>query len=165
MPPAPSLRPRSNPGHAVGRVSFSVASGFLTGEIGEFTFGGQAAFHLAGNAEGQVSVQGGVGYLAFTEPVERRTPANDVTTWNFPIGLTFQARPSENGRIWVMPRIDWVRRSDAAGSTTVKDFAFSIGASVTGEAGFGGHVAIDYVNVKDLAPLRGNVGVHYVLGG
>ena len=123
------------------RVSFSVASGYLTDEIGEFTFGGQAAFHLAGNAEGQVSVQGGVGYLAFTEPAERRTPANDVTTWNFPIGVTFQARPSESGRIWVMPRIDWVRRSDAAGSTTAKDFAFSIGASVTGGAGFGGHLA------------------------
>ena len=33
------------------RVSLSVASGYLTDEIGEFTFGGQAAFHLAGNAD------------------------------------------------------------------------------------------------------------------
>ena len=106
-----------------------------------------------------------VAVLAFTEPAEKLTPANDVTTWSFPIGVTLQARPSENGRIWVMPRIDWVQRSDAAGSTTVKDFAFSFGGSVTGEAGFGGHFAVDYVNVKDLAPLRGNPGLHYVLGG
>ena len=77
------------------RVSFSVAGGYVSSDVGEATFGGQAAFHLAGDARGQVSVQGGAGYMALSDDIPLEPlPNGDQTIWSFPIGLTVQALPS-----------------------------------------------------------------------
>ena len=146
------------------RISFNVAVGRLIGDIGEFTFGGQVAYHLLRDGgDAQISVQAGVGYMAQSSTVDVPLPNGDMTTMSFPIGVAFEARPSEFGRIWIMPRLNLFRVSDDVTSKTRKQLGFSLGASISGQGGFGIHAVLDFVDLKDSAPLIGAIGLHYIL--
>ena len=146
-------------------VSFNVAVGKLIGDIGEFTFGGQASYHLVSADDATVSLQAGVGYMALSnDALGVPLVGGDLKTLRIPVGLAFEARPSEFGRIWLMPRLDLVRSTDDAGTSTVKEFGMSVGASVSSEGGLGIHAAIDFVNVEGGAPLIGAIGLQYILG-
>ena len=146
------------------RISFNLAVGRLVGDIDEFTFGGTVAYHLLSDGgDAQISVQAGVGYMAQTSTVDVPLPDGDVTTMNIPIGLTFEARPSEFGRIWIMPRLNMSRVKDDSGTVTTNRLGFSLGASVSGEGGLGIHAALDFVDLEDKAPLIGAIGLHYTL--
>jgi len=146
------------------RISFNVAVGRLIGDVDEFTFGGQVAYHLLRDGgDAQISVQAGVGYMAQSSNVDLPLPNGDQTTMNIPIGLAFEARPSEFGRIWLMPRLNMTRLEDDSGTGNHSRFGFSLGASVSSEGGFGIHAALDFVDLKDKAPLIGAIGFHYTL--
>jgi hypothetical protein len=140
------------------RISFAVAVGRLIGDMDAVTFGGTAAYHLLRDGgDAQISVQAGVGYMA------QGGRGRGTTTMNFPIGVAFEARPSEFGRIWLMPRLDLLRVSDDVTSKTRKQFGLSLGASISSEGGFGIHAGLDFVDLKDSAPLIGAIGFHYTL--
>ena len=146
-------------------LSFNVAVGKLIGDVGEFTFGGQASYHLVSAEDATVSLQAGVGYMALSnDALGVPLVGGDLKTLRIPVGLAFEARPSEFGRIWLMPRLDLVRSTNDAGTSTVREFGMSVGASVSSEGGLGIHAAIDFVNVEGGAPLIGAIGLHYVLG-
>ena len=146
------------------RISFAVAVGRLIGDIDAFTFAGTAAYHLLRDGgDAQISVQAGVGYMAQSSIGDVPLPNGDMTTMNFPIGVAFEARPSEFGRIWLMPRLNLFRVSDDVTSKTRKQLGFSLGASISSEGGFGIHAGLDFVDLKDSAPLLGAIGFHYTL--
>ncbi len=159
-----------NPGYvaygvrSMERISFSVAVGRLIGDIDEFTFGGQVAYHLLSDGgDAQISVQAGVGYMALSAASDVTLLTGDLTTMNFPIGVALEARPSEFGRIWIMPRLNLFRESDDVTSKTRKQLGFSLGGSISSEGGFGIHAGLDFVDLKDSAPLIGAIGFHYTL--
>ena len=146
------------------RISFAVAVGRLIGDIDAFTFAGTAAYHLLRDGgDAQISVQAGVGYMAQSSIGDVPLPNGDMTTMNFPIGVAFEARPSEFGRIWIMPRLNMSRFKDDNGTVTTNRLGFSLGASVSSEGGLGIHAALDFVDLEDKAPLIGAIGLHYVL--
>ncbi len=148
-------------------VSFNVAGGYVMGDVATYTVGAQAAVHLLRNSaeNGTVSIQAGAGYLKISDD-DPLIPlaAGGITMWKFPIGLAFEARPSDNSRIWMMPRLDLARTSDNAGSATEKSFGLSLGIGVTGGNGFGVHAAFDWVSLETSDPIGAAFGLHYYLG-
>lgn len=147
-------------------VSVNLAGGYVMGDVSSFTYGAQVAVHLLRNSDetATVSFQAGAGYRSQSDDPLAPLIAGDETIWSFPLGLAFEAQPSDNSRIWVMPRLDWRRLSNDVGSATNRDFGLSLGISVTGGNGLGAHGAFDWVTIEDAPPIAAAFGLHYVLG-
>lgn len=145
------------------RFSVSLGLGYVAGEVKEATYGGQAAFHIFPNAEGyQISLQGGIGYQVVSEG-EVSTGLGDVKTLRLPIGLALEAQPSENSRIWIMPRMDTAQIKNDVGESNHNLFGLSLGVAATSEGGVGVHAAFDFVD-NETTPIGAAIGLHYILG-
>ena len=66
--------------------------------------------------------------MARSSSVDLPLANGDQTTMNIPIGLAFEARPSEVGRIWIMLRLNMSRFKDDNGTVTTNRLGFSLGA-------------------------------------
>ncbi len=146
------------------RFSVSAAVGYVAGQIKTPTIGGQAAFHLLPNAENyQISIQGGIGYSSISGEEALPFGVGDVSNLNLPVGLALEAQPSENSRIWIMPRLHTERISDDLGDTDHNYFGLSLGMAASSEGGVGVHAAFDFIDNDD-RPIYAAIGMHYILG-
>jgi hypothetical protein len=140
------------------RVSVVAGVGMVNYEPdAKYTFGGDVAVAvLDADAETQVSVQGGIGYMSI---------ATDVSTMNFPIGVAIRttvASDSGNLGLWAMPRLNIARAKFGSLSDTSSDLGVSGGVSFTTSGGFGVNAALD-VLAADASAMLAGVGVHYVV--
>jgi len=123
----------------------------------KYSFGGNVGVDLLGaDADVQIGVQAGVGYISL---------ADEVSSTNVPIGVAvkgMEAGESANFGWWFMPRLQYTRASAFGFTGSNTDFGASGGASVTMSSGFGIHAAVDLL-AADESVWHGGIGVHYVI--
>jgi len=123
----------------------------------KYSFGGNVGFDLLGSdADVQIGIQGGVGYISL---------ADEVSSTNVPIGVAVQgqeAGDSANFGWWFMPRLQYTRASAFGFTDSNTDFGASGGVGITMSSGLGIHVAVDLL-AADESIWGGGVGVHYVI--
>lgn len=123
----------------------------------KYSFGGDVSVDLLGpDADVQIGVQGGVGYISLE---------TDYSMINVPIGVAVkgqEAGESSTFGWWFMPRLHYARYSFGGFTDSSTDFGASGGASVTMSSGFGIHAAIDLL-AADESVWGGGIGVHYVI--
>jgi hypothetical protein len=107
-----------------------------------------------------VSLQAGVGSYK----------ADPLTFMHIPVGaaLAFNVKsPGASVEPWVAPRLDITRTSGTVGTISVSDTEMDIGASggvnVGLPSGLGFHLALDWINIENAAPLTVGAGVHYTI--
>lgn len=140
------------------RVNVVVGAGMVTYDPDtKYTFGGDVGVDVLGSdADVQIGVQGGVGYMSL---------ADGYTTTSLPIGVAvkgMEAGESANFGWWFMPRLQYTRVKIADITGTSTDFGASAGASISMSSGFGIHAAVDLL-AADNSSWLGGVGVHYII--
>lgn len=132
----------------------------------EVTAGAAVAFDLLDSgSSGQISLQGGVGWL------DEEVLGETVTLLRFPIGVALKMKIVDNAdsrsNLWVMPRIDIVRVSVDGGSDSDSEFGASAGLSTQRRNGFGFYTAIDvlFPEEADENPILLSGGLSYRFGG
>lgn len=124
----------------------------------KYTFGGNVGVDLLGaDADVQIGVQGGVGYISL---------ADEFSTTSVPIGVAvkgMEAGASANFGWWFMPRLQYTRVSVLGTSGSETDFGASAGASVAMPSGFGIHAAVDMLAAGENI-WHGSVGLFYNIG-
>ena len=147
------------------KVSFGIGGGYFASNVEELMLHGRVGVNLINDAGTPVTVgiQSGIGWMSQDVGTESQT------LLHFPIGVGIRGRGSDSGTSvvpFVMPRVS-ISRSGAVGavaSSTDTNFGASGGASVTTEAGFGIHAAVDWVAAgNSVNPFLLGVGVHYRL--
>jgi len=140
------------------RVGIVIGADMITYDPdSKFSFGGNVGIDLLGpDADVQIGVQGGLGYLSLD---------TDYSTITVPIGVAVkgqEAGESSTFGWWFMPRLNYARYSFAGFTDSSTDFGASGGASITMSSGFGVHAAIDLL-AADESVWGGGIGVHYVI--
>ena len=124
----------------------------------KYTFGGNVGVDMLGaDADVQIGVQGGIGYISL---------ADEVSTLSVPIGVAVkgtEAGDSANFGWWFMPRLQYTRASVLGFTGSDTDFGASAGGSVSLPSGFGIHAAVDLLAAGENV-WHGGIGVHYIIG-
>jgi len=138
------------------RVNVDVGVGMVTYDPdSKYTFGGNLGIDLLGaDADVQIGVQGGLGYIS---------PADDFSTLSVPIGVAVKGTEGENLGWWFMPRLNYTRAKAFGITGSSTDFGASAGGSFTSAGGFGIHFAVDMLAASENI-WHGGVGVHYMIG-
>ena len=110
----------------------------------------------------QVTVQSGLGWMSFDG-----IPDN-TSLLNIPVGVVIQSNNDGPGRVWVMPRYNFLRGSSGGVSNTESKIGASAGGSYATENGVGFFAAVDlqrfeFTSTEDSSAFGFMVGVFYAL--
>ncbi len=145
------------------RVSFGVSGGYVATDTDELTLAGRVGVHVLpdNDAPVQVTVQSGLGWMSVDG-----TPDN-TSLLNIPVGVAIQSNNDGPGRVWVMPRWNFLRDSTGGVSDTESKFGVSAGGSYSTENGVGFFAAFDLqrfeAGTEDLSSFGFMLGAFYSL--
>jgi hypothetical protein len=111
-----------------------------------------------------ISLQAGAGYM--NQSLDPLGIGTDISVVNVPLGVAFALNvpnPAVEIQPWIAPRIHFLHASALGGSNSEVGFGTSAGLNVTLPAGFGAHLAADYMSIGDpsVQPLVFGAGFHY----
>lgn len=130
------------------------------------TFGGGMAFKVFDPPliPLAVSMQVGAGYM--NQNLDPLGISEGISVLNVPLGVAFALtvpNPAVEIQPWIAPRLHLLRSSFSGSSNAEVGFGTSAGLNVTLPAGFGAHLAADFMSIGDptVTPLVVGVGLHY----